>query len=158
MGGIDMKIIDGTQRLPELKELIVEYTDSLHMDLSFQNLSDELAHLEQRYVPPYGRIYAAVADDGAVIGCIAYHRHDDRRCEMTRLYVKPAYRHLHAGRMLVEKIVNQTCADGYKEMVLDSFTDTMKSAIHTYERFGFTEIPAYYHNPMPNVIYLKKDL
>lgn len=128
------------------------------MDLSFQNLSDELAHLEQRYVPPYGRIYAAVADDGAVIGCIAYHRHDDRRCEMKRLYVKPAYRHLHAGRMLVEKIVNQACADGYKEMVLDSFTDTMKSAIHTYERFGFTEIPAYYHNPMPNVIYLKKDL
>lgn len=90
MGGIDMKIIDGTQWLPELKELIVEYTDSLHMDLSFQNLSDELAHLEQRYVPPYGRIYAAVADDGAVIGCIAYHRHDDRRCEMKRLYVKPA--------------------------------------------------------------------
>ena len=59
-----MKIIDGTQRLPELKKLIVEYTDSLHMDLSFQNLSDELAHLEQRYVPPYGRIYAAVADEG----------------------------------------------------------------------------------------------
>lgn len=153
-----MKIIDGTRRLPELKKLIVEYTDSLHMDLSFQNLSDELAHLEQRYVPPYGRIYAAVADDGMVIGCVAYHCHDDRRCEMKRLYVKPAYRHLHAGRMLVEQIVRQARADGYKEMVLDSFTDTMKSAIHTYERFGFTEIPAYYHNPMPNVIYLKKDL
>lgn len=93
-----MKIIDGTQRLPELKKLIVEYTDSLHMDLSFQNLSDELAHLEQRYVPPYGRIYAAVADDGMVIGCVAYHCHDDRRCEMKRPGIPSSSCRPHARR------------------------------------------------------------
>lgn len=153
-----MKIIEGTERLAELKQLIIEYTDSLHMDLSFQNLDDELAHLEKRYVPPYGRIFAVVTDDDQVVGCIAYHRHDDRRCEMKRLYVKPAFRHLHAGRLLVEKIIAQARADGYKEMVLDSFTDTMQSAIHTYTRYGFVETEPYYNNPMPNVVFLKLDL
>ena len=41
-----MKIIDGTERLAEIKELIIEYTDSLHMDLGFQHLSEELAPLD----------------------------------------------------------------------------------------------------------------
>ncbi|WP_289001972.1 GNAT family N-acetyltransferase [uncultured Megasphaera sp.] len=153
-----MKIIDGTERLAEIKELIIEYTDSLHMDLGFQHLSEELDHLDTHYVYPYGRLLAAVCEDGTLVGCVAYHRRDGRSCEMKRLYVRPAWRHRGAGQKLVAAIMEQARADGYREMVLDSFTDTMQSAIRMYEAAGFHETDAYYDNPMPNVIYMKCEL
>lgn len=47
--------------------------------------------------------------------------------------------------------------DGYKEMVLDTI-QPLQSAIHLYHQFGFYEIPAYYNNPMDDVVYMKKEL
>ena len=35
----EIRITDGTPYLPEIKELIVEYTGALGRDLTFQNLS-----------------------------------------------------------------------------------------------------------------------
>ena len=46
--------------------------------------------------------------------------------------------------------------DGYKEMVLDTI-QPLQSAIHLYHQFGFYEIPAYYNNPMDDVVYMKKE-
>ena len=153
-----MKIVDGTPYLQEVKELIIEYTESLHMDLSFQHLTDELDHLERRYVYPYGRIKVAFADDGTLAGCVCYHRYDDRRCEMKRLYVKPCYRGLQLGRILAKAIIDQARSDGYEEMVLDTFEPTMKEAVSLYTSLGFTRIEPYYHNPMAGAIYLGKSL
>ena len=127
-----MKIVDGTPYLQEVKELIIEYTESLHMDLSFQHLTDELDHLERRYVYPYGR--------------------------MKRLYVKPCYRGLRLGRILAKAIIDQARSDGYEEMVLDTFETTMKEAVSLYTSLGFTRIEPYYHNPMAGAIYLGKSL
>jgi hypothetical protein len=34
----------------------------------------------------------------------------------------------------------------------------MAEAFALYERFGFSQIPAYYHNPVPGTVYLGKRL
>ena len=126
-------------------------------DLSFQNLDSELADLAEKYLPPEGRLLCAQIDTGEIIGCVAYHRHNSERCEMKRLFVKENFRHLRAGFLLVEKILDAAKNDGYKEIVLDTI-QPLQSAIHLYKKFGFVEIAPYYENPMDDVIYFKKIL
>ena len=153
----EIRITDGAPYLPEIKELIVEYTGALGRDLTFQNLSQELEHLEHKYVRPNGQILAAVTETGQVVGCVAFHRHTNERCEMKRLYVKKESRHLHTGSRLVGELIRLARKEGYGEMVLDTLRP-MENAIRLYRKFGFQEIPAYYHNPMEDVVYMGLDL
>ena len=45
-----MLIVDGEKYLAEIKELIIEYTNSLNRDFSFQNIDSELEDLKRRYL------------------------------------------------------------------------------------------------------------
>ena len=152
-----MKIVDGKDYLDDIKQLIIEYQNALDRDLSFQSFDDELSNLKGKYTEPNGRILVALCDDGKAVGCVAFHKHSNKRCEMKRLYVKPEYRKLHLVGQLVEKIIETAQGDCYSEMVLDT-VKPLQSAIHLYKKYGFYEISPYYNNPMDDVVYMKKDL
>lgn len=152
-----VKIVNGEPHIDEIELLLKEYLSALGRDLSFQNVAMEFYDLKSKYVPPNGRLICAQTDDGDVIGCVAYHKHNDVRCEVKRLYVKPEYRKNKTGAKLVEEIIRLAANDGYKEMVLDTIKP-LESAIYLYKKFGFTETEAYYNNPMPDVVYMKKEL
>ena len=152
----EVKIVDGTAHTNEVKRLVVEYTEFLGRDLTFQHVDDELDDLSAKYLPPEGRLLCAEVD-GKIIGCVAYHKHNDNRCEMKRLFVREGYREHHAGSKLVEAIINFARADGFSEMVLDTIKP-LQSAIRLYKKFGFVECEPYYFNPMSDVIYMKKTL
>lgn len=151
-----MKIVDGRDYMDQVRSLIAEYANRLGRDLSFQNLEEELKDPAQKYTAPEGELLAAV-EDGAVIGIIAYHRHTDVRCEMKRLYVKPECRGRKLGERLIEELLNHAKQAGYREMVLDTIAP-LQSAIHLYQKAGFSECEPYYENPMDDVIYFKKEL
>lgn len=152
----EVKIIDGVNHLDEVKQLVIEYTNFLGRDLSFQHLDDELNDLSAKYAPPNGRLLCA-ALDGKIIGCVAYQKLNAARCEMKRLFVREDCRNFHAGGKLVNAIINSARSDGFKEMVLDTVAP-LKSAINLYKKFGFVETQPYYQNPMNDVIYFKKEL
>lgn len=151
-----MKIIDGKDHIDDVRQLIIEYTQRLNRDLSFQNLDEELKDPMKKYTPPEGELLVAMEDD-VVIGMVAYHKHSKKRCEMKRLYVKPQYRHQHVGKLLVENILIHAKQAGFEEMVLDTITP-LRSAIHLYHKMGFVEGDPYYDNPMDDVIYFYKKL
>lgn len=151
-----MEIRDGKERIEDVKSLIIEYTQWLDRDLSFQNIDDELNNLEGKYCPPQGELLIAV-DDDRVLGMIAYHRYDEQRCEMKRLYVKPEARKNHIGQQLIQEIIKHAKDAGFQEMVLDTI-EPLQAAIHLYHQFGFEECVPYYDNPMEDVIYMKKSL
>ncbi|MDE5578277.1 MAG: GNAT family N-acetyltransferase [Oscillospiraceae bacterium] len=151
-----MAIVDGEPYLDQIKTLITEYAQSLNRDLSFQGFEEELSDLGAKYLPPNGRLLAAL-NGGEVVGCVAYHRHSGMRCEMKRLYVRPEYRRCHAGGRLVEEIIRTARNDGFSEMVLDT-VKPLESAVRLYKKHGFVETEPYYDNPMEDVIYMKLDL
>lgn len=151
-----MKIVDGKPYIQQIKELIIEYTKRLGRDLSFQNLDDELKDPAKKYTSPEGELLVAVEGED-VLGMIAYHKHSDTRCEMKRLYVKPSCRGMKLGEKLIEELIVHARQAGYKEMVLDTIVP-LQSAIHLYKKLGFTECEPYYHNPMPDVLYFRKEL
>ena len=140
-----MNIIDGTTCLKEVEALIKEYTKMLGRDLSFQHLDEELADLKQKYSGKQGRLLAAVADDGMVAGCVAYHRLCEDCCEMKRLYVQESYRNCGIGHKMAEHILALAKKDGYQTMVLDTI-EPLQSACLLYTSLfaGFPHcIPLY---------------
>ena len=151
-----MKIVDGKPYIQQVKELIIEYAKRLGCDLIFQNLDDELKDPAKKYTSPEGELLVAVEGED-VLGMIAYHKHSDTRCEMKRLYVKPSCRGMKLGEKLIEELIAHARQAGYKEMVLDTIVP-LQSAIHLYKKLGFTECEPYYHNPMPDVLYFRKEL
>lgn len=151
-----MKIVDEKPYIQQVKELIIEYTKWLGRNLSFQNLDDELKDPAKKYTSPEGELLVAVEGED-VLGMIAYHKHSDIRCEMKRLYVKPSCRGMKLGEQLIEELISHARQAGYKEMVLDTIVP-LQSAIHLYKKLGFTECEPYYHNPMPDVLYFRKEL
>lgn len=151
-----MKIVDGKPYIQQIKELIIEYTKRLGRNLSFQNLDDELKDPAKKYTSPEGELLVAVEGED-VLGMIAYHKHSDTRCEMKRLYVKPSCRGMKLGEKLIEELIAHARQAGYKEMVLDTIVP-LQSAIHLYKKLGFTECEPYYHNPMTDVLYFRKEL
>jgi len=151
-----MKIVDGIDYLPEVKELILEYFQRLGRDLSFQNIEDELKDPSYKYTAPEGELLVAIEGE-KVLGMVAYHRHSNTRCEMKRLYVRPTARGMHLGDTLVKEILAHAQEAGYQEIVLDTIVP-LKAAISLYKKHGFEECEAYYYNPMDDVIYMRKML
>jgi putative acetyltransferase len=123
------------------RALIVEYGASLPVDLSFQNFADELFSLPGAYAPPGGALLLARVD-GAAAGCVAFRQLDSAACEMKRLYVRPGFRGLQLGSLLVESAISAARERGFVEMRLDTLA-TMPAAHRLYERLGFREIPPY---------------
>ena len=135
---------DSPERIAFARALINEYIASLGVDLSFQDVSRELAELEQRYAPPRGCLLVAL--NGAhPVGCVAVHPLDAVACEMKRLYVRPEIRGTGLGRRLAERAIAFARRSGYSAMRLDTMP-SMVVARQLYAGLGFQEIPPYRSN------------
>lgn len=56
-----IRIVDGKPYLDQVKALILEYTQWLNRDLSFQNLDKELADIAEKYTAPNGELLVALS-------------------------------------------------------------------------------------------------
>jgi putative acetyltransferase len=140
----------------KVEALFREYVASLGVDISFQNVDDELATLPGKYARPGGVTY--LAWEGAEpAGAVAYRMVEPGVCEMKRLYVRPAFRGLAVGRALAEELIADARARGYRTMLLDTLT-TMHAAQRLYRNLGFKPTLPYYANPLPDVTYMALDL
>ena len=146
----------GPGDIGEIRRLFVEYAESLGYDLGFQNFDDEVANLPGAYAPPGGALLLA-RTGGAVAGGIGLRALEPGICEMKRLYVRPEFRAIKAGRRLAEAVINEARSAGYGKMRLDTLP-TMEAAAHLYQALGFHEIAPYYTNPIPKVRYYELDL
>lgn len=152
----NVEIVPAYGELDEIRRLFGEYVAWLGVDMSFQAYDEELRNLPGKYGEPDGRLYLAKVD-GRAAGCVGLRRFDHTRCEMKRLYVRPPFRGFGAGRMLAQRIVDDARSIGYGSMLLDTMS-TFTEAVALYLGMGFVEVPPYYHNPYPNIIYLEKQL
>ena len=136
-----------------VRDLFLQYADSLGLDLEFQGFSRELAALPGAYASPSGCILLAV-NRGDLIGCVALRPLEDKICEMKRLYVVSAYRGRQVGRILVSLIIEKAREIGYEKMRLDTI-GSMREAIGLYRAFNFRTIEPYCFNPLENVSYME---
>lgn len=100
-----------------------------------------------KYLPPQGRLLLATVD-GASAGCVCLQQLDAGSGEVKRLYVRPAYRGHGVGRELLQRLIQEARAIGYRRLVLDS--GGFQQAAHAlYRRAGFVDIAPYEGNELP---------
>lgn len=150
----------GAEQIGFVRELFLDYAQSLKIDLAFQDFERELAALPGKYAAPRGALLLAWIGE-LPAGCIAMRdlalAEHPNACEMKRLYVRPAFRGLGLGKRLALALLDAARGAGYDSMLLDTLAE-MRSARSLYHELGFVEIARYYDNPLPGARYLKLDL
>ena len=139
------------------RALFEEYAAWLAVDLCFQGFAEELATLPGAYAPPRGRLLLA-GPQSEPTGCIALRPLPEAGIgEVKRLYVRPAARGTGLGEALVQALMHDARAIGYRELKLDTLNH-MSDALRLYGRLGFAPCAPYYHNPLPGVVYMSRTL
>jgi ribosomal protein S18 acetylase RimI-like enzyme len=153
----EFKTAESPEGIAHIRELFLEYAQSLGFSLCFQSFDQELADLPGDYAPPKGRLLLATSN-GQPAGCVALHKLTPDICEMKRLYVRPQFRGKGLGRELAEKIITEARQLGYKKLRLDTVEPVMKTAVTMYRQLGFREIPPYRPNPIDGALYMELEL
>ena len=160
---MSLELVPGYDHPEEILSLFTEYTrmlvshdPSFQIYLDIQHYEDEIRDLEAKYGRPEGLLYLALWE-GEAAGCIALRKLDEQRCEMKRLYVRPAFRGHRIGDALVDRIIQDAKAIGYRYMLLDTLP-FLESAIHMYRKRGFYEIHCYNDSPVETTIFMQYDL
>jgi len=145
--------VESAEQLADVRRLFEEYWRSFGFTPCFQNFGDELAGLPGKYAPPEGRLALATVE-GSVAGCVALRGIDRERCEAKRLYVLPEFRSGGIGRALLEWVIAEARAIGYREMVGDTMP-VMDRALAMYDRMGFERTGPYGDEPTTGAIYIR---
>ena len=155
--GLEILPAESASQLASIRELFLEYAQSLSFNLCFQSFDQELAGLPGDYARPEGRLLLA-SFAGVPAGCAALHKLSDRICEMKRLYVRPQFRGKGLGNILAEKVIADARKIGYKQLRLDTVESDMGTAIAMYRKLGFREIAPYRANPIEGALYMELQL
>ncbi|MGH9721804.1 MAG: GNAT family N-acetyltransferase [Bryobacteraceae bacterium] len=131
---------DTPSTIDQVRALFQEYWASFGFTPCFQGFQSELDALPGAYAAPLGRLLLATID-GEAAGCIALRPVDETRCEAKRLYVRPKFRGSGLGRALLERIIEEARAAGYKELIGDTLP-VMDRALVLYDRIGFERVAA----------------
>lgn len=130
--------------LDAVRDLFLEYGESLGFNTCFGGFDEELAGLPGVYSAP-GGILLLAREASRVAGCVAVRSVDSETCEMRRLYVRPAFRGAGIGRSLSVTAVTRAEGLGYRRMCLETLP-TMMEARSLYASLGFTPCAPYYDN------------
>jgi len=138
------------------RDLFVEYSESLEVDLCFQGFAEELASLPGHYARPAGRLLLA-STESSVLGVVALRPILSTDCEMKRLYVRSSGRGTGLGRLLTHALIKEARLAGYRRVLLDTLP-RMTEAQALYRSMGFVEIAPYCHNPVAGTRYMALNL
>src|SRR5215469_4838952 len=148
---------ESSAHIAAVRELFLEYGQSLSFSLCFQSFDKELAGLPGDYAPPEGRLLLATCEH-VLVGCVALHKLEAGICEMKRLYLRPQFRGKGLGKVLAERVIAEAREVGYKQLRLDTVESEMRPAVAMYRNLGFREIKPYRANPIESALYMELEL
>ncbi|MDA8637827.1 GNAT family N-acetyltransferase [Rhodospirillales bacterium] len=152
----EIRKADGAEDMAIAADLFREYQTWLDVDLCYQDFEAELVNVAEMYAPPRGVIFIASVN-GDDVGVGALRPVSDTCCEMKRVYVRESARGSGIGKTIIDLLITHGKTSGYASMILDTLPK-LKTAQAIYKALGFQEIPAYYKNPLPGVVYYEKIL
>ena len=90
-------------------------------------------------------------ESGQIIGTSAFKRIDERKCELKCVYLYKKYHSLGLGTIMCQNLINMAKDKEYKEMYLDTISETSGRAIKLYKRLGFEMIEKYHETARSDV-------
>lgn len=101
--------------------------------------------------PPSGAFYL-VESGGVLAGMGGLRRVRDGVAEVKRIYVRPAHRGQRLGQAILQRVMDDAKAFGYRHMWLDT-APFMQAAHRIYEQFGFVDRGPYAEVEAPEAFY-----
>ncbi len=153
-----IRIAETDDHFRQARALVHEYAAWLDVDLCFQGFDEEMAHFASIYAPPRGRLLLAM-DGAEAVGCVGLRPMSvAEEGEIKRLFVRPSHRRMGLGNALFAEIIATARGLGYRRLRLDTLPRRMPAADAMYQRLGWVETPAYYDNPIPDIVFYKLEL
>jgi ribosomal protein S18 acetylase RimI-like enzyme len=118
-----------------------------------------LARLGKLHSPPRGGL-RLVRLSGEAVGCGMFHALAPGDAEIKRVYLSPAARGRGAGRALMEALVAQCRADGYRRILMDT-GKPLRAAQALYDAMGFRRRGPYAEIPefaLPHMVFYEMAL
>lgn len=160
---------DTDEQIDAVRELCWEYRDFLlalggrateiiqhyYGEEKYSALMDQL--LEEHAHP--GRVLLMLKD-GMPIGCGMFYPLDETSAEIKRVYIRPEARGLGAGRQIMDALIAQCRANGFKRILMDT-GKKHDAAIALYDKMGFKRRGPYQPVPdwvQPEMIFFEMDL
>ena len=151
---IELVAVDDAATRMAARALITEYlrwigaSAAQSYGLSFDIDAMVESDLDDRskFYPPHGRFYV-VRHAARYIGVGCLKRLAPGIAEVQRMYVQPHVRGVGAGRRLVERLIADARAIGYRVIKLESLK-FLAAAHALYKSVGFVEIDPYAENSM----------
>ncbi|BAJ32862.1 MULTISPECIES: GNAT family N-acetyltransferase [Kitasatospora] len=103
--------------------------------------------------PPTGQ-FVVGRHGGAAAACGGVLMLDPERAELTRVYLRPAFRGRGGAGLLLEALEHEARLLGASRMVLNTRLDLVEARA-VYVRHGYREIPAYCAGPYVEICYAK---
>ncbi|ALJ00203.1 GNAT family N-acetyltransferase [Rufibacter tibetensis] len=153
---ITYRVAESHEDFQQSQAIIIEYLETLRIDLAYMNLPDEFATMSQKYGAQEGVLILAL-DGEEAIGCVGVRRLEPEIAELKRLYVRESHRGYKVGVTLFEKALENARSLGYTRIRLDVIP-TLVKAKELYRSFGFYEVPPYFNNPVEGTAYMEKVL
>jgi GNAT superfamily N-acetyltransferase len=148
---VRIEAINSKEEYNLAKDLFMEYSCELGIDLKFQGFESELENIHKIYCPPHG-VLLLLSVDERLAGCAGIRMFEGKIAELKRMFVKSAFRGHGYGKLLLQRAIGEAKKMRYKQVRLDTLPN-MGNAMHLYEKIGFREIPAYRFNPIVGAKY-----
>jgi putative acetyltransferase len=148
-----IRLAESPGDIAAVRELWLEYWESIGLPMDFQGFGDERKGLPGVYGEPGGALLLALDQDQPA-GTIALRRLDGRSGEVKRLYLRPKYRGQGLAKRLLETVIERAITLQYEWLYADTLP-SMKEALRLYAGMGFEHAEAYSNAPTPGAIYLK---
>jgi ribosomal protein S18 acetylase RimI-like enzyme len=129
--------------LSRIEPLMQQYFMELGLKLDPGELDKDLDSFTDAYKD--GGFLLITKKDTAV-GCVGVRAMGPGRAELKRMYLKPGYRKLGLGGVLLQRGITLAREKGFESLFLDTRLD-LKAANALYEKFGFKDIEDYNQNP-----------
>jgi GNAT superfamily N-acetyltransferase len=135
-----------------VRNLWREYWTEFGFTPCFQGFEEEVESLPGKY-----RLLLAFWH-GEPAGTVAWYPFDEQRAEFKRLFVRNRFRGKGIAKSLLEEVVGEVRAAGYRSLLCDTIPGSMATALEMYRALGFVEIPSYLTVETPGAVALQLNL
>ena len=96
-------------------------------------------------------------ESGQIIGTSALKMIDERKCELKCVYLYKKYHGLGLGKCMCQIVIDRAKMKGFKEMYLDTISETSGRAIKLYKKLGFI-LTDKYHETVRSDVFMRLNL
>lgn len=139
--------------LPAIREVVFSVLTEYGLRPDPGATDRDLDDIEASYVKSGGVFQVVVAADDEIVGTAGLMPLSDRRAELRKMYVKPAFRGRGLGKRLLENMLDAARRRGFDQIWLET-NAVLREAIALYRRYGFAPVPCDHLSPRCDQAYL----